>query len=129
MIETYQKLCHTCKMESFANIVNGYKPWTIFAKCSILDLWYGSSWIRLWVQIMIIWKTIMPWRPFDSTYRTETKFIINQFCIYRIIYCDNIPGVGLSFPSYQITRKSFHNHSLCTLKIMSVSQKIILKKL
>ena len=30
-------------MELFAKIVNGWKPWTIFAKSSIVDVWHGSE--------------------------------------------------------------------------------------
>ena len=33
----------TSKMEVFANIVNGWKPLTILAECSILDVWKGSE--------------------------------------------------------------------------------------
>ena len=30
-------------MKRFAKIVNGIKALTIFAKCSILDVWHGSE--------------------------------------------------------------------------------------
>ena len=31
------------KMEHFAKIINGFQPFTIFAKRSILDVWQGSE--------------------------------------------------------------------------------------
>ena len=41
--EAYLDACQTSKMERFAKIVNGWIPFTIFAKCSILDVWQGSE--------------------------------------------------------------------------------------
>ena len=41
--EACEELCKVSKMESFAKIVNGFKPLTIFAKLSILDVWLGSE--------------------------------------------------------------------------------------
>ena len=37
--ETYSESYQASKMELFAKIVNGWKPLTIFAKSSILDVW------------------------------------------------------------------------------------------
>ena len=55
MPEAYSEPCQTSKMERFAKIFNGWKPFaekvkgwrpsTIFAKISILDAWYGSEYI------------------------------------------------------------------------------------
>ena len=36
--ETYSKACQTSKIEHFAKIFNGFKPFIIFAKPSILDV-------------------------------------------------------------------------------------------
>ena len=36
--DVYSQPCQTSKMENFVKIVNGYKPLTIFAKPSILDV-------------------------------------------------------------------------------------------
>ena len=44
-LEVYLEPCHTSKMDRFAKIVNSYKPLTIFAKRSILDIWQGSEYI------------------------------------------------------------------------------------
>ena len=41
--EAYSEPCQTSKIESFAKIVNGFMPLTIFAKRSILDVWQGSE--------------------------------------------------------------------------------------
>ena len=35
--------CQTSKMEVFAKIVKNKKPFTIFVKTSILDVWQGSK--------------------------------------------------------------------------------------
>ena len=35
--------CKTSKMELFAKIVKNEKPFTIFVKTSILDVWQGSE--------------------------------------------------------------------------------------
>ena len=40
--QVYSKLCPTTMMGHFAKIVHN-KPLTIFAKCSILDVWQGSE--------------------------------------------------------------------------------------
>ena len=40
---THSKLSKTSKMERFTNMVNVWKPLTIFAKSSILDVWLGSA--------------------------------------------------------------------------------------
>ena len=36
--EAYSELCQTSKMERFTEIVNGFQPFTIFAKISIVDV-------------------------------------------------------------------------------------------
>ena len=36
--EVHSEPCHTSKMKRFTNTVNGFKPITIFAKCSILGV-------------------------------------------------------------------------------------------
>ena len=41
--EAYSEPSGTSKMEFFAKIVNGWKPLTIFAKSSILDIRLGSE--------------------------------------------------------------------------------------
>ena len=41
--EAYSEHCQTSRMERFMKIVNGQKPLTIFAKCSILNVWQGSE--------------------------------------------------------------------------------------
>ena len=41
--EAHQQPCQTSKMKVFANIVNVFKPLTIFAKTFILDVWQGSE--------------------------------------------------------------------------------------
>ena len=37
----YSEPSHTSTMEVFAKIVNSFKPLTIFARCSVLDIWQG----------------------------------------------------------------------------------------
>ena len=39
--EAYLKSCQTSRMELLVKIVNGWKPLSIFAKSSILDVWHG----------------------------------------------------------------------------------------
>ena len=39
--EGYSEPCRTSKIELFTKILISLKPWTIFAKSSILDLWQG----------------------------------------------------------------------------------------
>ena len=39
----YSELCQIYTMKLFAKTVNGYKPLTIFAESSILDVWQGSE--------------------------------------------------------------------------------------
>ena len=41
--EMYSEPCQRPKIELFAEIVNGFKPPTIFAKSSILDVLLGSG--------------------------------------------------------------------------------------
>ena len=41
--EAHSKCCQASKMEHFAKIVKNYKPFTICAKTSILDVWKGSE--------------------------------------------------------------------------------------
>ena len=41
--EAYSEPCQTCKMECSTKIVNGFQPFTIFAKCSILGVWQHSE--------------------------------------------------------------------------------------
>ena len=40
--EVHSEPCETSKIDLFANIVNGQKPLTIFAKSYILDVWQDS---------------------------------------------------------------------------------------
>ena len=44
----------TSKIEAFAIIDNGWKPLTIFAKISTLDIWLGSEYASKIVEILII---------------------------------------------------------------------------
>ena len=39
--ETYSQPSQTSKMEVFIKIVNGFQPFTVFIKSSILDIWLG----------------------------------------------------------------------------------------
>ena len=39
----YSEPYQTSKMERFARVVNAFKPLTIFAERSILDVWQGSE--------------------------------------------------------------------------------------
>ena len=41
--EAYLEPCQASKMELFVEIVNDWKPWTIFAKSSILNILQGSK--------------------------------------------------------------------------------------
>ena len=41
--KAYLKPCQTSKMERFAKLVNGYRLFTIFEKCSFLDVSQGSE--------------------------------------------------------------------------------------
>ena len=41
--EVNSESCHTSKMELFAKTVKNEKPFTIFVKSSILDVWQGSE--------------------------------------------------------------------------------------
>ena len=41
--EVYSEPYEISKMVWFARIISGKKPFTIFAKLSILDAWYGSK--------------------------------------------------------------------------------------
>ena len=43
MSEAYSEPCQTSKMELFAKIVNGQKPFTIFVKHFIWGVWQGSE--------------------------------------------------------------------------------------
>ena len=38
--EMYSDPYHTCKWEIFTKIVHGFHPLTIFAKSSLLDVWW-----------------------------------------------------------------------------------------
>ena len=42
-LEVYSEPCQMSKMELFAKIVNDWKPLTISAKSSFLDVWQGSA--------------------------------------------------------------------------------------
>ena len=53
MREAYSEHCQTSKMELFAKIVNSWKPLSIFAKSSILDVWQDSEY-----SSEILWKRI-----------------------------------------------------------------------
>ena len=55
-LEAFSKSCKRSMMEIFAKIINTWKPLTISAKCSILDVWqvfeYASSFYYwLWTTI------------------------------------------------------------------------------
>ena len=39
--EAYSQPSQTSKMEVFTKIVNGFQPFTVFIKSSILDIWLG----------------------------------------------------------------------------------------
>ena len=41
----YSELCQTLKMELVTKVDNIFKPLTIFAKRSILDIWQGSDYV------------------------------------------------------------------------------------
>ena len=41
--KAWSQLSQISKMENFVNIVNGFKPLTIFEKSSILDVYLGSE--------------------------------------------------------------------------------------
>ena len=43
--EAYSEQCQTSKMEDFEKIVEGFELLTIFAKCSILNVWQGSDYV------------------------------------------------------------------------------------
>ena len=43
------KPCQISKMERFAKTVKGFKSLTIFAKCSMLDVWQGSEYTSTYV--------------------------------------------------------------------------------
>ena len=45
--ELYSQPSQIFKMELFAKIVNTWKPLTIFAKNSILDIWQGSEYVSM----------------------------------------------------------------------------------
>ena len=42
-LQAHSELCQTSKMERFANVHNGWMQLTIFANCSILDIWQDSK--------------------------------------------------------------------------------------
>ena len=46
--------CQTTMMGRFAKIVNNYKPLSIFAKSSILDVWQGSGYASVIQYLTII---------------------------------------------------------------------------
>ena len=46
----YSELCETTKKERFAKIIIIYNLLTIFAKCSILDVWQGCEYASV-IQI------------------------------------------------------------------------------
>ena len=41
--KAYSEPSHKSKMGLFSNVVNGWKPLTIFAKSSLVDAWLGSE--------------------------------------------------------------------------------------
>ena len=41
--EKYSEPCQRSKMELFVKMAMAQKPLTIFAKCSVLDVWQGSE--------------------------------------------------------------------------------------
>ena len=47
-------------MENFAKIVNGWKPLTIFAKHSILDVWQDSEYVfdQPWKNPVILMRLL-----------------------------------------------------------------------
>ena len=48
--EAYSEASQAFKMELFARIVNGQKTLTIFAKFSVLDVWFSSEYRCLWYR-------------------------------------------------------------------------------
>ena len=60
------------KMERFAKIFNGLRPFTIFAKCLILDIWYSSEYTSEFEnpKDLIIWYDIIISFSFSSWHLT-----------------------------------------------------------
>ena len=95
----FSESCETFTMESFMKIVNSWKPLTIFAKSSILDVWlmsecasinskhfffillWGSSWDLLGAR-----KTFM--KAFEARQRKmKRKFGFNNLSILSDKFC------------------------------------------
>ena len=63
-------------MELLAKIVNGWKPFTVFAKSSILDVWLGSEytsavkhlWWTFFVKIALCAKKVSKYGVFSGPY-------------------------------------------------------------
>ena len=45
--ETHSEPSQTSKMEPFAEIINGWKPFTIFGKRSFSDVWMGFEYVSV----------------------------------------------------------------------------------
>ena len=60
------------KMERFAKIFSGLRPFTIFAKCLILDIWYSSEYTSEFEnpKDLIIWYDIIISFSFSSWHLT-----------------------------------------------------------
>ena len=45
MLRGVLKTWHTSKLGFFSKVINGFHPWTIFSKSSILDAWNGFEYL------------------------------------------------------------------------------------
>ena len=57
--EAYSELGQTSKTELFAETANIWRPLGIFAKSSILDVWYGSEYAFAWHEVEVYIKLIL----------------------------------------------------------------------
>ena len=46
--EAYLEPCQTSKMNLFGKIVDGFLPWSVFVKSSILDVWQGFEYTSIY---------------------------------------------------------------------------------
>ena len=69
-------------MELFSKIVEGYKPLTMFAKWSILDIWQGSEYASEFSNILGTYSMFLV-RLFIFSFDIQ---IILSIVIFRILY-------------------------------------------
>ena len=92
--EAYSDPCQTCKIEVFAEIVNGFQLLTIYAESSILDIWLGfdraSTGGKYMFKLNIENLRLLCWTYSKLTIKTTVNevvlvFLQITFHVFRIL--------------------------------------------